>query len=253
MVIRITLVAVFLVGSIVRSGRDGTITNDSQSQDSRIKTMIEQLWSPEERVRLEAKRELQKTGLPAAASLMALLTRLADEMYQPHFATGKELEGKEALKDPNRYSNLTELNITWRLILDCTELLSQMKCGEAVPLLIHVMERRVSLSLFEKWHPEMYDLANMGALAVPALIESIKNASSTAASLAGVTTPGTTGANPWMIDRATRIRERAAIVLAEIGDIRALPTLKGLLLPGAPFEQGDPYIEAAIAELEKRR
>jgi HEAT repeat protein len=80
---------------------------------------------------------------------------------------------------------------------------------------------------------------------VPGLIEAIKNAASTAASFSGVTMKGATAAN--------RIRRRAAMVLGEIGDRRALPTLKDLLKHGAPFEHGDPYVEAAIAALEKRR
>jgi hypothetical protein len=163
MIIKITfLCAGLLLGSVYRSGSEGKSSQTSQSQDSNIKVMIEKLWSPE-RARLEAKKEIMTTGLAAAPSLMELLARLADEMDQPHFATGKEREAEIFLKDPSGHPDLAEFVITWRLILDCTELLSQMKCVEAVPLLIRVMESRESLNVFEKWSPEMFDLANMGA------------------------------------------------------------------------------------------
>lgn len=97
----------------------------------------------------------------------------------------------------------------------------------------------------------MRDLVNIGEPAVPALIEAIGNASATAASLTGATTPEVAAANYRTLEIAGRIRQRAAIVLAELGDRRALPILKDLLKAGGPFEHGNIYVELAVGRLER--
>jgi HEAT repeat protein len=211
-------------------------------QDTEIEAFIHQLCSTDENVRHRAKAELAFAGLQAAPYIIALLNDLAAHSAQ-QFLKPKKDDGRltyidEATsKDPHGYV------ATWGVIWDCAELLGDMKSAESVPVLIQIMAQHTDIS--GKIKPEMKALIQIGEPAVEPLIDTIKNA--TAMVQAITADPERSASSPDLLSL------RAAIVLGEIGDARALPVLEDLLKPGAPFEQGEVSIQSAIEKLKSKK
>jgi hypothetical protein len=226
-----------------------------QKQDQDIQAVAVGLWSPDDAIRTKAKADLISTGAKATKYLTNLLVELAEQRAGPHFATGKELEGLEYWRNPSDpHAKLAgRFEITWRLIFDCMEVLAELKCGEAAPIIVKIMEERDHFDLAETMGPEYYALVKIGAAAVPALIQAIKNSEEDAIAVfndpkgwPGVGLPSSPA------ELAVRIQMRAVNVLGEIGDTRALPVLEDLVKPGGPFEHYPDYVQRAISQIRSK-
>jgi HEAT repeat protein len=226
------------------------VVNAKQNQN--VQVLVQQLWSPDQSVRLTAKGKLAEIGSSAAPHLISLLTDLAAHSALPHFATGKEEEGQKYLREPG-HDDLREYVITWRLIYDCVELLGDMKSAEAVPSIIQIMEQHPTIKVLETYTRDMKALVKIGEPAVEPLINVIKNAAAIAEAIAADPArrqvADATGPPKVLADR---IRVRAAVVLGDIGDPRALSTLKELIKQGGPFERGDVNVQNAIKQIRLR-
>jgi len=113
----------------------------------------------------------------------------------------------------------------------------------------------------------MRSLAQIGAPAVPDLIQELESAASNASSLVlnDEVAPSRSGDTPRLLEENTKwdgsreisiIRIRAVLVLGEIGDERALPALERLLLndPSAPrlVEFESSYVTRAIQNIREK-
>lgn len=223
-----------------------------QEADADIKVLVHQLWSRDVSEEISAKVKLSKIGLRAAPHLISLLTDLAAHSALPHFATNKAVERGKHFREPEA-GDPREYEITWRLIYDCVDLLGDMKCAEAVPLIVQVMVEHPTMSMFESFKPDMKALVKIGEPAIEPLLDAIKNAAAIAEAVeadpARAPVADATGPPAAL---AVRIRVRAAKVMGEIGDPRALPILEDLLKPGAPFEHGDVSVQSAIEKIRSR-
>jgi HEAT repeat protein len=222
-----------------------------QKQDQDIQAVAAGLWSPDDAIRTKAKADLISMGAKATKYLINLLVDLAEHRAGPHFATGKEVEGLEYWRNPSGpHRDAARFEITWRLIFDCMGVLAELKCGEAAPIIVEIMEERDHFDLAETMGPEHYALVKIGAPAVPTLIQAIENAEADAIAIYNDPKgwPGV-GLAP---DLAVRIRIRAVNVLGEIGDKRALPVLEDLVKPGGSLEHYPGYVQPAINKIRSK-
>ena len=189
-----------------------------------------------------AKDRLTQIGSPSVKPLLDLFHDLVAHPG-PRFLTGKEREGAEAIE---RYKNLSQterlrgnmgeffsLEISSRLENDICEILGRLKATESIPMLIEIMVLRERGNSGDEFlNREMVVLVQIGSQAVAPLIEAIHTAeASAAASLLKIDLGAlSTEEVKRSIQRdAQSIKLRAATVLGEIGDVRALPVLESLL------------------------
>lgn len=131
-------------------------------------------------------------------------------------------------------STVLSAEIAWRLREDIFDLLGLIGDEQAVPLLIQIMENRETYTRLANFSGEMRALARVGSPAVPRLIEAIETAEDRASSLPYVMSePEEELRRGLVAERVAQVRARAARVLGEIGDLRALPVLERLLQPEA--------------------
>jgi HEAT repeat protein len=215
-----------------------------KNADRTIESLIKKLYSTGETERQLAKEQLTEMGLPSVKPLLDLLHELVAHPG-PRFPTGKEREGADAIE---RYQGLSQterlraspreffsLEISSRLENDICEVLGRLKATESIPTLVEIMVlRKESHSGDEFLNREMVVLVQIGGPVVAPLIEAIQKAEATVASSLEKTELGealsTEEAKRSMIQRdAQLIKLRAATVLGQIGDVRALPVLESLL------------------------
>lgn len=232
--------------------------------------LVALLWSADHAQRTAAERELLKLGAPAIPPLLCLLQDIASNSRARRFPIGREEEARKAVDNYQGYSpeDLYDLEITGRLTDDAAELLGQLHAVESIPILIELMRRRVAIDWPRGLDQLMRSLAQIGAPAVPDLIEELESAASNASrvvirdevkSSASQNEPGLPQENTkWDGSREiTIIRIRALLVLGEIADERALPALERLLL-NDPSESSlaeieSAYVASAIDKIRNRR
>ena len=223
-----------------------SLTPASEAQDdgtsTTIEPLIKKLYSTSDTERQLAKEKLAQIGVPSVNPLLKLLHGLVASPG-PRFPTGKEREGAEAIE---RYKTLSSaerlrlspgeffsLEISSRLENDVCELLGKLKATESIPMLIEIMVLRERGNSGDEFlNREMVVLVQIGKRAVAPLIEAIHTAeASAAASLLKIDLGAlSTEEVKRSIQRdAQSIKLRAATVLGEIGDVRALPVLESLL------------------------
>jgi HEAT repeat protein len=266
-----------------------------------LNSAIAKLWSPDERQRQAAKRDIVQFGSQAIDPLIAALEDLVRNRY-PRFATGNEKEGSEALHhlaglieripplenpfaEGRQYSEqLRNIEIGGRLLWDIIQLLGSLRAEKAIPLLIEIMESDRPMHAWESTYPEMEALCQIGAAAVPSLIEAIESANQRAEDAdwyptgyiiethsanteddlaaecsdpdepdeavdAELSEEPTEAGFSW---EAKRIIARTAKVLGEIGDPRARPILERVLHSN-DIEYVRRYIEGALEKIGQRR
>jgi len=198
----------------------GQLLMNNTSTQNEADSLIKNLWSPDESFRETAKKQLRQLGPTVIQPLMKLLEELKNTS-KPIFESGKEAEGEEIYQslleaEKNKHSGeaavygmkLLDLDITARLREDAIELLGDVRAQEAIPYLITNMERQPILSKLY-WCVSMESLVKIGSPAVPQLLESLQALAEK---------------NPK--DRDDFAIKRYAMVLAKIGDPRALPVLE---------------------------
>jgi HEAT repeat protein len=199
----------------------------------RVASAFKLLWSPDENERRAAKQELIQIGDPTIPPLLSLLEDIFRNPNKFYFATGKEMEGAEAMRlweDGVTTEDLSNLEIGWRLRDDCYELLGRLRAIEAVPLLLRIMERQDIFTGFSTLSAEMRVMVEIGPPAVPNLIEAMEKAKERAASIGfGGPQPTEEEKERIITSEAAKFRARVAMVLGEIGDERALPVLEKFL------------------------
>jgi HEAT repeat protein len=237
-------------------------------QDQAARELVDLLWSSDQAQRRAAERQLLKLGAAAIPPLISLLQDIYTYPRKARFPIGREDEARQALGHYQDYppEDLYDLEITGRLRDDAAGLLGQFHAVEAVPILIAVLHRQVEASFPRGLNRVMRSLAQIGAPAVPALIEEIENAVSKAPSLVfrDDDTPSESGGrrsfdeknNQWDGSREVAIiRIRAALILGEIGDERALPVLEGLLHQTSkplPLEIESAWVAHAIDRIREK-
>ncbi|MFY9570498.1 MAG: hypothetical protein WAV20_03730, partial [Blastocatellia bacterium] len=141
----------------------------------------------------------------------------------------------------------------WRLGENVFDVLGLIGDEQAVHLLIQIMENREFYTRLANFSGEMKALARIGSPAVPRLIEAIETAEARAWVLPYIRSEPDGERRPGLVaERVAQVRARAARVLGEIGDLRALPVLEKLLQPEARShstgaERG--YVAEAIQRL----
>lgn len=275
---------------------DYSMDYGADNQDTRATQSIRKLWSTEDAVRGEGKRELIALG-PAREPLTALLRDLMNCRH-PRFPTGMEEEGNQLLESYKAtqettlpvdrmfaagqpyIERLARISINSRLISDTIELLGEVGAAQAVPMLIEFLESELETPDEPLVTPqvEMRALRQIGAQSVPMLIEAIEHyqahaENATRRPLGFVISLSESpddqcipehppalveidvqkaDESPKTTDTARRIIARAAVLLAELGDERALPVLeKALTLDEDKTLRK--YIEDAISTIRGRK
>ena len=255
----LTLAIVFV--TVIQAMSGITEPEMNRQVDPRAKQAIQKLWSPDQLVREQGRKEVMRIGSAAINPLIELLSDLLKNK-SPRFAAGKEEEGQKALKDyvnlirktrgpvlgSEESKALSSFVINTRLISDCIFLLGELRAIEAVSILIYIMENRTMSNSIDA---EMQALINIGVPAVPFLIKSIENANATAREFEpvffGYEIPidwkeiigeqSDTHQDNLELDEeddetakqiALEIKAKAIKVLGEIGNQSALPFLESL-------------------------
>ena len=266
-----TVVIMFLtsaltLGAMPSAPTQAPVTDQDQASAGEL---VDLLWSPDHAQRRAAECKLVKLGAAAIPPLLSLLQDIASNPRTARFPIGREEEAHQALEHYRDYSpeDLYDLEITGRLRDDAAELLAQLHAVESVPLLIELMRRRVAIDWPRGLDRVMRSLVQIGAPAVPDLIQELESAASNASSLviSDEVAPSRSGGEPRLHGENTKwdrsreisiIQIRAVLVLGEIGDERALPALETLLLndPSEPrlVEIESPYITRAIHNIREK-
>jgi HEAT repeat protein len=251
------------------------IPSTQQSSELEVSAAIKQLFSADYEDRLAATEKIIKIGHQAVKPLLSLLDEIT-KMNARHYVSGKEKEGAEAYKqfqetdrnnDPEGFEKakeeLLKLDITSRLTGDIIYLLGELKSDEALPVLIDLMWRApfevlvFSGSGKPRWNDAMKALVRMGVVAVPRLIDTLERAESVANSVEYKDVPLSGGSvrtiqvqieeNKW------RIQLRAILVLGEIGNERAMPTLERMLREGSDLlERQKDYVREAVEKIRQK-
>ena len=200
-----------------------------------VELALRQLRSEDARVRLGAKQKLIELGNAAVSSLVSKLEDLV-QRPRPTFEWGKEAEGEQASIQRVNSIEAGEKGIIvagppdiyWRLVEDLVDLLGRLKAPQAIPVLLEAMKWDEMRTLGEQMRPEMKALLEIGEAAVPQLCEAFATAEPDEASVLKY------GSQDMTIEQRRRALEgrahcyqaRLAMVLSEIGSIRALPVLE---------------------------
>lgn len=238
----------------------------SQQEEDRAQEYIRRLKSEDESVRATAKKNLIQLGPKAAKPLIALLEELINNP-SPVYTLGKEKEGEQVYEELKKLPSekmtaekvnrlvdqMMKVSIGARLQNDVCELLGKIRSAEAVPTLMTLMLQQEPGSLFIKFTQAMGALADIGTPAVPALIQSIVDGEKNIAAAKVKTSP--LSAEEKLIREAkiylNRYNQmRAAVILEDIGDARALPVLENLLTKDKD-EYFQRIIKEAIEKLKK--
>jgi len=138
--------------------------------------------------------------------------------------------------------------INQRLKEDVCELLGRLKAVEAVAVLIEAMESWPGSDSWENSNPAMDALQKIGSPAVDDIIEAVESAKQRAAKPQGDGHPS----DFFVSTEAAKNQARASIVLAAIGDARALPVLERLE-NSTDSQWLAPYLRRAIAQIRERQ
>jgi HEAT repeat protein len=237
-------------------------------RDDAAAEAIQQLWSSNRNERTRAKARLLELGRLSVPALLALLQDLLDKSGQ-RYSLGNEERGRAALerwhhsvdtgdKDgaAQAYRDFSRWEITSRLREDAIFLLGALRAEEAVPLLIDIMAREEADSPLSRYEgPEMVALEQIGSAAVPMLLEVLETPAKAERAPAG--NAPSTASGGWALGQHGghfeyfKARSRAAMVLGEIGDIRALPVLQDMLASNEDSLLA-PYLKEAINRIRKR-
>lgn len=217
---------------------------------------VKRLWSPSEDGRQAARQEIGEIGAPAIPHLISLLEDIFKNPGLERFATGKEVDGAEALRQFEERTSDSPWDLTWRLESDACELLGHLRAVEAVPLLVQIMERGHVADKFASMSDAMRALVQIGREAVPKLVESLQMAQTRVNSTRFDNHEVTEEQKQYFVADIVDIRARVARVLGEIGDERALPVLEQAQHRFGEFDSWRPdipYIEAAIRKIKDKR
>lgn len=231
-------------------------------ENSEVGELVGLLWSSDHAQRRSAKGKLLRIGSSAIPPLVSLLQDIYAYPGKARFPTGMEEEARQILDHYQDYppEDLENIEITGRLKDDAAGLLGHLHAVNAVPILIGVLHRQVEISFPRGLNRVMRSLVKIGPPAVPALIEQIENAvtnapllllrDETASNEFGHRSSVDAQGNQSTEGREVAIiRIRAALILGEIGDERALPILKGLVdgtCKSAPMEIESQWAAHAI-------
>jgi len=233
--------------------------DDQVAEDDQVTSAITRLKAGDAPTREAAKEELLKQGSTAVGPLIAALEELSLNP-KPHFDLGNEAESARALRrhddlpvnerDP---SEGLMIDITWRLKTDMIELLGRLHDKTAVPLLIKLTAQEMHTSQNEYLRPPMKALVEIGESGVPDILDAVKSVRSDEAETLSNCCPNMTGKQrELMLDLQEEIMvARLAIVLGEIRDPRALPTLQELIAPPkSRHPYASLYVKQAIENIE---
>lgn len=253
----------FLILNIAKA--PSRFTTSSQTQDEQVLKVMEGLWSADNQERQKAKYELIEMGEAATPALLSLLNDLMRD-GSPRYAHGKEQTAARSIKQVERLPDEANSNlalklaskyvsyaINWRLKKDACDILGSIQSKAAIPSLIQMMRTENRVSAWETFNPAMEALVRIGPPSVPELIKAIDAAESLANTGLGEESNFSYEAKQRIIRRdAAEIRVRSAMVLGEIGDGSALPTLQEL------FNKTDdefliPYLKEAIQKIQNKK
>ncbi|MGH9822080.1 MAG: HEAT repeat domain-containing protein [Blastocatellia bacterium] len=206
------------------------VRHRAKASDADVKLLIDQLSTGN---RAMAKTRLLEIGAKAAPQLISRLRDLTKFVEEPLVVDAAKSKTFDHYNDPEvrrRYA-------AWDTMEDCIELLGDLKSEEAVPSIIKVLEIRMESGREPKLLDEILALKEIGAPAVPALIDALARAPETARKRKLAYYPG-----EWLI------QARMAFALAEIGDPRAIPALDNLIKIEPTFSRG--FVADAIAKME---
>lgn len=187
---------------------------------------IEMLKSDDDTKRIEGKTQLLQLGDQSIAALLPLLDDLIKQQNKFWLYPEDKEEWEKLERQIDRGKLFRE---------DVMELLGRLHAREAIPLLIDSVDARrfrikniIRLNVFTI-SPEMAALIEIGSPAVPQILHTIESAEAQAKREAdeGVVT-STQLLFAMDENSATRTQIRLAMILGEIGDVRALPVLEEL-------------------------
>lgn len=249
----------FLLTNITISAVLGITPAQTPTETDRVALAVKRLQSPDDVERQAAKEEIIQIGSAAISSLLSLLEDIFRNPNKLYFATGKEIEGADAVQrweDGISKDYPSNLEIGWRLRDDAYELLGRLRAVESVPLLLRIAESRESFARFSTLTAEMRVLVEIGPPLVPLLIEEMEKAKERAASIRfGDPQPTQEEKTRFINGEAAKMRARAARILGEIGDKRALPSLEKLLEQSSELDSWRPdlpFIEGAIKRIKEK-
>jgi HEAT repeat protein len=194
-----------------------------------IDNLLTDLQSDDESNAIEAKAKLVQAGEEAIKPIVSLLQQLTDQERETTGAITAGARERPYDIEMEHANQRLDRGTRSRLKNYIYEILGRLHATEAVPLLINIMEREEVDDMIQGMSPVMRALAEIGAAAVPQLIESIENANSTALSFPEIRS----ALSEETLRRRLgwiqgRIELRSVLVLREIGDPRAISTLESL-------------------------
>ena len=228
----------------------------SPRDEDALASAIKRLCSSSEKERQTAKDEIARFGRKAIPPLLSVLEVLSENLL----GLSPKSEGREGsdsgfllgLKESKCY---TDPKLNWEVNSDVCELLGQLQAVEAVPILLRIMDERETINHLGAVTFDMKALVSIGDPAVPQILEFFESADLRAESIKfGGPQPSLEVQTRYKQGHAATARARAAIVLAEIGDIRALPVLEQSLhlsTTGA-WRPDVPYIKEAISKIKDK-
>lgn len=241
-------------------------TNEaSMSQNinqEQIEAAVRKLWSSSDAERKSGIKQVMQIGTPAVEPLVALLSDLAHNQ-RPRFPKGKEAEGNKALQEyieaerqfeddiaehdvvEQRRKRLSELAINSRLMTDVVYLLGELKAEPAISILVEIANRHweVGPAGYDLTTPETKALCRIGEAAVPQLIQNLDERSIRAHGFEPIVygwrlpdepddeeedEDEDVERNRSEESKIGLVRQRIISVLADIGDVRAVPVLRSL-------------------------
>jgi len=204
----------------------------------RAELAVKRLGSRNPEERQAAATTLQHGGPRAIQALLEALRVIAidKEFLIPPKSTREEA------------SRIDQRSEAWSILtLNVLELVGQLHIKRAVPYLVEVMEKRMVDNAFVKSGEEMRSLVAIGGPAVPWVISSMEHAEATARRDRGRRADAATPSDV--------IEARAAIVLGDIGDHRAVAPLQQMLKKIEGTTEGDifgVYFETAIKKIMRQ-
>ncbi len=204
-------------------------------QSDPVQSVIGQLSAADPDDRRTAKEKIIQIGAPAIQPLIAFLT---DLMRDPHnrYANGttetdfidareraERIQPSDAGRQAAAARQLSTMLINQRLKEDVCELLGRLRAESAVAVLIEAMESWPGGDSWENSNAAMEALQEIGAPAVPGIIEAVESAEQRAATPRGEGQPSAF----FVSTEAAKNQARASIVLGR-SEMRALcPSLCG--------------------------
>jgi PBS lyase HEAT-like repeat len=227
----------------------------ARADQDRLAEAIDRLCSSSEQERQIAKEQITHFGTRAIRPLISRLEELT--RYSHRSIPDGDVGGETELNLPSGSKEkrcYTNPKTNWEVSSAVCELLGRLRAVEAIPPLLKIMENEVDIGgNITAMTFEMQSLVAIGEPAVSQIIGFFESAESRAESIKfGAPQPSREVQTRHRQAQAAIMRARAAAILGEIGDVRALPVLEESLRlsPAGAWRPDLQFIREAITKIK---